>query len=421
MTRTQFDRELEERLVRYCKIDTQADEKSSTAPSTAIQFDLLNLLVQELKEIGAQEVTLTGYGAVLATIPATMETSAPVIGFLAHVDTAPAFHASGVKPIVHHAYDGGEIVLPDDPAQVLSPKQSPYLLTKVGEDIVTASGTTLLGADDKAGVAIIMAMAKHLLAHPELPHGKLRIAFTPDEEIGRGVHKSLPADLGATFAYTLDGADLGEIVYETFSANKATVRIQGVSTHPGDAEGKLVNALHLAAKIIDTLPHVTLTPETTSGREGFIHIYQMSGTAAEAEMNFILRDFEMEHLEAQGRLIQQVCEAIQATEPRARITCTITAQYRNMRYWLEDDMRPVELAREACRQVGVEPFSIPIRGGTDGSRLTEMGVPTPNIFTGMKNIHGPLEYNSVQDMGRATEVCIKLAQLWGAAGLNGPE
>ncbi|HAJ35212.1 MAG TPA: peptidase T [Chloroflexi bacterium] len=413
MTRTQFDQELEERLIRYCKIDTQADEKSTTSPSTAIQFDLLNLLVEELKEIGAQEVTLTDYGAVLATIPATIESRAPVIGFLAHVDTAPAFHASGVKPIVHRAYDGGDIVLPDDPTQVLSPKQSPYLAHKIGDDIVTASGTTLLGADDKAGVAIIMAMARHLLAHPELPHGKLRIAFTPDEEIGRGVHKNLPADLGATFAYTLDGADLGEIVYETFSADKATVRIQGVSTHPGDAKDKLVNALHLAAKIIDTLPHVTLTPETTSGRQGFIHIYQMSGTAAEAELNFILRDFEMEHLEAQGRLIQQVCDTIQATEPRARITCTITAQYRNMRYWLEKDMRPVELAREACRQAGVEPFSIPIRGGTDGSRLTEMGVPTPNIFTGMKNIHGPLEYISVQDMGRATTVCIKLAQLWG--------
>ncbi|MFN3983124.1 MAG: peptidase T [Caldilinea sp.] len=413
MTRTQFDQELEERLIRYCKIDTQADEKSTTSPSTAIQFDLLNLLAEELKEIGAQEVRLTDYGAVLATIPATIETNAPVIGFLAHVDTAPAFHASGVKPIVHRNYDGGEVVLPDDPTQVLSSKQSPYLAQKIGEDIVTASGTTLLGADDKAGVAIIMAMARHLLAHPEIPHGVLRIGFTPDEEIGRGVHKKLPADLGARFAYTLDGADLGEIVYETFSADKATVRIQGVSTHPGDAKGKLVNALHLAAKIIDTLPHVTLTPETTSDREGFIHIYQMSGTAAEAELNFILRDFEMEHLEAQGRLIQQVCEAIQATEPRARITCTITAQYRNMRYWLEKDMRPVELAREACRQAGVEPFSPPIRGGTDGSRLTEMGVPTPNIFTGMKNIHGPLEYISVQDMGRATEVCIKLAQLWG--------
>jgi len=413
MTRTQFDQELEERLIRYCKIDTQADEKSTTAPSTAIQFDLLNLLVEELKEIGAQDVRLTDYGAVLATIPATIETSAPVIGFLAHVDTAPAFHASGVKPIVHRNYDGGEIVLPDDPTQVLSPKQSPYLANKIGDDIVTASGTTLLGADDKAGVAIIMTMARHLLAHPELPHGPLRIAFTPDEEIGRGVHKNLPADLGAKFAYTLDGADLGEIVYETFSADKATVRIQGVSTHPGDAKDKLVNALHLAAKIIDTLPHVTLTPETTSGRQGFIHIYQMSGTAAEAELNFILRDFEMENLEAQGRLIQQVCDTIQATEPRARITCTITAQYRNMRYWLENDMRPVELARAACRQAGVEPFSIPIRGGTDGSRLTEMGVPTPNIFTGMKNIHGPLEYNSVQDMGRAAEVCIQLAQLWG--------
>jgi tripeptide aminopeptidase len=416
MTHTQFDQELEERLIRYCRIDTQADEKSTTSPSTAIQFDLLKLLVEELKEIGAQDVMLTDYGAVLATIPATVATNAPVIGFLAHVDTAPAFHASGVKPIVHRAYDGGEIVLPDDPTQVLSPQQSPYLANKIGDDIVTASGTTLLGADDKAGVAIVMAMARHLLAHPEIAHGKLRIGFTPDEEIGRGVHKNLPADLGATFAYTLDGADLGEIVYETFSADKATVRIQGVSTHPGDAKDKLVNALHLAAKLIDTLPHVTLTPETTSGRQGFIHIYQMSGTAAEAELNFILRDFELEHLEAQGRLIQQVCATIQATEPRARITCTVTAQYRNMRYWLENDMRPVDLAREACRQAGVEPFSIPIRGGTDGSRLTEMGVPTPNIFTGMKNIHGPLEYNSVQDMGRATEVCIKLAQLWAAAG-----
>ncbi|MFO7632874.1 MAG: tripeptide aminopeptidase PepT, partial [Caldilinea sp.] len=213
MTRTQFDQELEERLVRYCKIDTQADEKSTTSPSTAIQFDLLNLLVDDLQEIGAQGVTLTDYGAVLATIPATIETSAPVIGFLAHVDTAPAFHASGVKPIVHRNYDGGEIVLPDDPTQVLSPKQSPYLAQKIGEDIVTASGATLLGADDKAGVAIIMAMARHLLAHPEIPHGVLRIAFTPDEEIGRGVHKNLPADLGAKFAYTLDGADLGEIVY----------------------------------------------------------------------------------------------------------------------------------------------------------------------------------------------------------------
>jgi len=409
---TQFDRELEERLVRYAAIDTQADEKSSTTPSTAEQYDLLNLLVDELKQIGAQDVTLTEYGAVLATLPATIETNAPVIGFLAHVDTAPAFHATGVKPLVHRNYDGGDIVLPDNAEAVLSPKNLPYLGTKIGEDIITASGTTLLGADDKAGVAIVMAMARHLLAHPEIPHGPLRIGFTPDEEIGRGVHKKLPADLGAKFAYTLDGAQLGEVVYETFSADKATVTIQGVSTHPGDAKDVLVNALHLAAKIIDTLPHVTLTPETTSGRQGFIHIYHMSGTAAEAELEFILRDFELDALEAQGDLMRKVCDTVQATEPRAHITCTVTPQYRNMRYWLEKDMRPAELAMQACREVGVEPFSQPIRGGTDGSRLTEMGVPTPNLFTGMQNIHGPLEWVSVQDMGRATEMCIKLAQLW---------
>lgn len=412
MARTQFDQELEERLIRYCRIDTQSDETSNTSPSTARQLDLLNLLVEELKEIGAQEVRLTDYGAVLATIPATVTRQVPVIGFLAHVDTAPALNAAGVKPIVHRHYDGGEIVLPDDPTQVLSPRQSPYLASKIGEDIVTASGTTLLGADDKAGVAILMTMARYLLAHPEIPHGKLRIAFTPDEEIGRGVHPNLPADLGAKVAYTLDGGDVGEIVYETFSADKATVRIQGVSIHPGQAKGKLVNALHLAAKIIDTLPHETRTPETTEGREGFIHVYAMSGTAAEAELQFILRDFELDRLQAHGQLLQQVCETIQAVEPRARITCTITPQYRNMRYWLENDMRPVELAREACRRAGIEPFSIPIRGGTDGSRLTEMGVPTPNIFTGMQNIHSPLEYISVQDMARATEVCIQLVQLW---------
>ena len=416
MPNTQFDQELEERLIRYCKIDTQADEKSSTSPSTAIQFDLLNLLVEELKEIGAQDVRLTDYGAVLATIPATIETNAPVIGFLAHVDTAPAFHASGVKPIVHRNYDGGDIVLPDDLTQVLSPKQSSYLASKVGDDIITASGATLLGADDKAGVAILMAMARHLLAHPDLPHGKLRIAFTPDEEIGRGVHKKLPADLGATFAYTLDGGEVGEVVYETFSADKATVRVQGVSTHPGDAKDQMVNALHLAAKIIDTLPHVTRTPETTAGRQGFIHIYQMSGTAAEAELNLILRDFERDGLQSHGDLVQQVCDTIQATEPRAHVTCTITPQYRNMRYWLENDMRPVELAIQACRDVGIEPFSTPTRGGTDGSRLTEMGVPTPNLFTGMQNIHGPLEWISVQDMGLATAMCVRLTQLWSATG-----
>lgn len=407
-----FSHELEERLVRYCEIDTQADEKSTTAPSTAKQFDLLNLLVEELREIGAQDVVLTTYGAVLATIPATVDHHVPTVGLLAHVDTAPAFKATGVKPIVHRNYDGGEIVLPDDPDQVLSPRVSAYLGTKIGDDIITASGTTLLGADDKAGVAIIMATARHLLANPSIPRGRIRICFTPDEEIGRGVHADLPGDLKADFAYTLDGAALGEVVYETFSADKATVRIQGVSAHPGQAKGVLVNALHLAAKIVDTLPHATLTPETTSGRQGFIHLYHMTGTAAAAELHFILRDFEMPELEAQADLLQKVCAAVQASEPRAHITCEVTPQYRNMRYWLENDMRPVELALRACREIGVEPFSPPTRGGTDGSRLTEKGVPTPNLFTGMQNIHGPLEWVSVQDMVKATEMCIKLVELW---------
>lgn len=407
-----FNQELEDRLLRYVRIDTTSDEASPTTPSTKKQYDLLKLLVDELQQIGAQDVTLTDYGALLATIPATVERDVPTVAFLAHVDTTQAFSGSGVKPLVHRNYDGGEIALPDDPEMVLSPEQFPYLGTKVGDDVVTASGTTLLGADDKAGIAIIMAMARQLLENPDLPHGPIRICFTPDEEIGRGVHASLPADLQAAVAYTLDGAGLGEIVYETFSADKATVKIQGVSAHPGQAKDVLVNALHLAAKIIMTLPHATLTPETTDDRQGFIFIYQMSGNAAHAELHFILRDFERDGLAAQGELMQQVCAAVQATEPRAHITCEITAQYRNMRYWLEDDMRPVELARQACEQLGIEHFSTPTRGGTDGSRLTEMGVPTPNLFTGMQNIHGPLEYVSVQDMARATEMCIELARLW---------
>ncbi len=408
-----FDSELEERFVRYARIDTQSDEASSTSPSTEKQYDLLNLLVTELKSIAAQDVTLTDYGAVIATIPATVKDDVPTIALLAHVDTAPAFNGTGVQPIVHRNYAGGDIVLPGDSDNVLSPKQFPYLAGKRGEDIITASGGTLLGADDKAGVAIVMTAARHLLQNPNLLHGPIRIGFTPDEEIGRGVHAKLPEDLRVDAAYTLDGAELGEVVYETFSADKATVQVQGVSIHPGQAKDKLVNALHLAAKVIDTLPHITLTPETTAGRQGFIHIYQMSGTAASAELEFILRDFELDSMRAQGELLQQVCAAVQATEPRARITCTIAPQYRNMRYWLENDMRPVELAREACRQVGLEPFSAPIRGGTDGSRLTEKGVPTPNLFTGMQNIHGPLEWISLQDMARATETCIKLAELWG--------
>jgi tripeptide aminopeptidase len=411
-----FLKELEERLLRYVRIDTTADPESTTSPSSRIQLDLCELLAGELREIGAASVELTGYGTVLATIPATVDSAAPTIGLLAHVDTAPQFCGKDVRPIVHRNYDGGDIVLPDDPTMILSPKALPYLGRKAGDDIVTASGTTLLGADDKAGVAIIMAAARHLLENPDIPHGPIRIGFTCDEEIGRGVHADLPRDLAADLAYTLDGAARGEIVYETFSADAAKIRIKGVSIHPGWAKDKLVNATHLAAKIVGMLPQATLTPETTSGCQGFLHVTGMHGSAAEMTIDVILRDFEREPLAAQGELLRKVCDAVQAGEPRAEITCEITTQYRNMRYWLEDDMRPVELAREACRKAGVEPFSEPIRGGTDGSRLTEAGVPTPNIFTGMQEIHGPLEWVSLHDMAAATAVTIELVQLWAVKG-----
>ena len=409
-----FCPELEERFVRYVQVDTQSDEASPTTPSTACQYDLLNLLAAELQTLGAHDVTLTSYGAVLATIPGNAPSAdPPTIAFLAHVDTSPAFAASGVKPIVHRNYAGGPIALPDDPAQVISPEASPALQGKRGEDIVTASGTTLLGADDKAGVAIVMTLAAELLRNPAAgAHGPIRVCFTPDEEIGRGVHPQLPADLAADVAYTLDGGAVGAVVYETFSADKALVTVKGVSTHPGAAKGKLVNALYLAAKILDALPHTVRTPETTDGRQGFIHCYALHGTAAQVELHIHLRDFELDGLRAHGQLLRQVCQVVAAGEPRATIECTIAPQYRNMRYWLEDDLRPVELARAACRQIGIEPFDEPIRGGTDGSRLTELGVPTPNLFTGMQEVHGPLEWVSLQDMAKATGLCLQMAQLW---------
>lgn len=403
-----FCSELETRLTRYAAIDSQSDASVPTGPSTAVQWNMLRLLEAELTEIGAQDVTVTDYGTVLATLPGTAP--GPTIGFLAHVDTAPQFNATGVKPRVIRGYNGGDITFPDAPNLTLSPRDSPYLAEKVGHDIVTASGTTLLGADDKAGVSIIMTAARHLLANPNIPHGPIRIAFTPDEEIGRGVNPRLPADLGVDFAYTFDGGAVGEIEFESFSADGATITITGVSIHPGWAKDKLVNALHLAAKIVSTLPQATMTPETTEGKEGFIHITEMSGSAAEVTLHLILRDFEREGLAAKGEMLQQICAANAATEPRATITCEITPQYRNMRYWLEQDMTPVDLAHAACRDLGIEPVSEPIRGGTDGSRLTEMGVPTPNLFTGMQNIHGPTEWISVQDMEVATRLCLSLVE-----------
>lgn len=405
---TDFHAELETRLTRYAAIDSQSDASSPTSPSTAAQYTILRLLAAELQDIGASDVQLTDYGTVLATIPATAP--GPTVGFLAHVDTAPQFNATGVKPRTLRGYNGGDITFPDNPNLILSPTAHPYLATKQGHDIITASGLTLLGADDKAGVAILMTAARHLLSNPQIPHPQLRIAFTQDEEIGRGVHARLPADLAADFAYTFDGGAVGEIEYESFSADAAVVHIKGVSIHPGYAKGKMVNAIHLAARIIAALPQHTMLPELTDARDGFIHATDMTGGSSEMTLHFILRDFELDGLAQKAAILQAVCDAIAATEPRAKITCTFTRQYRNMRYWLETDMTPVTLAQNAARSIGIAPVSVPIRGGTDGSRLTEMGIPCPNLFTGMQNIHGPLEWISVQDMAQATDLCLALVQ-----------
>ncbi len=411
---TDLIQDLEDRFLRYVRIDTQSDEFSNTVPSTTKQFDLLNLLVDELQAMGAADVKITDYAVVYATIPATAGCEqAPVVAFWAHVDTSPAFSGAGVRPIVHRRYDGRPLTLPGSPDLVLDPAQFPYLKEKIGEDIVTSDGTTLLGADDKAGVAILMSLGRYLLEHPDIPHDRIRLCFTPDEEIGQGVSHVRLEDVEANIAYTLDGGGRGEICFETFSADKAVVRIEGVAAHPGYAKDILVNALHLVGKFIERLPQDHRSPETTSERDGFIHVTEVRGTATAAEIYLILRDYEREGLRSHGEFVRQIADEVQALEPRARVTCTITKQYRNMRYWLETDMRPVELARQAVRDLGMEPFDAAARGGTDGSRLTEMGLPTPNLFTGMQNYHGPTEWISLQDMARSVEVCVRLAELWG--------
>ncbi len=414
--------DLEARFLRYVQIDTEADETSASVPSTQKQLVLLEMLEAELRAMGAADVRLTDYATVLATVPATDPSpDIPSIAFLSHVDTAPAFSGRDVKPRVHRQWDGTPIAFPDDAALVLDTAQSPDLAQKIGHDLITGSGASLLGADDKAGVAIVMSLARHLLHHPEIRHGRIRLCFTPDEEIGRGVTHLTPEDLDARWAYTLDGGNVGELSSETFAADKAVVHFQGVSIHPGTAFHAMVNAATLATQFMGLLPAHTRTPETTRDREGFIHLYQMQGTAAAAELHFILRDFATGKLQEHGRILTQLAETMQLAEPRARISCEIVPQYRNMRHWLEQDMTPVTMARQAMRDIGVAPVDEPIRGGTDGSMLTAKGVPTPNLFTGMHEVHGPLEWVTVQDMALATQVCLQLAQNYAAgAGTSGP-
>lgn len=405
--------DLLDRFLRYVQIDTRSDPASPACPSTPTQWNLLRLLERELRELGAADVELTAHGYVLATIPATVQTDAPVIAYCAHVDTAPNLPGAA-KPIVHRAYDGRPVVLPDDPTQTLTVETIPFLRESIGQDVITASGTTLLGADDKAGVAIVMAAARHLLRNPGIPHGKIRLCFNPDEEIARGVDKLELAQLGAQFAYTLDGAERGEICHETFSADAAKLEIAGVAAHPGWAKDVMVNALRLAGRYLAALP-MAQSPERTSDREGFIHPVSCTGSAEQATVGFIIRDFEVEGLAEKRALMEKLAAELRAAEPNARVTLTFTEQYRNMRYWLEQDMRPVEFAREAARRAGITPFAQPIRGGTDGSRLTQRGLPTPNIFTGMHEVHSQREWVTLQDMEKSAETLLHLAQLWAEA------
>ena len=408
---TDLVQDLEERFLRYVQVDTESDDSSSSVPSTQKQMVLLEMLATELQEIGAADVCITNYATLLASVPASdPNPDIPAVAFLAHVDTAPAFSGKDVKPRVHRQWDGSPVSFPDDSTLSLDTVKSPHLAQKIGQDLITASGATLLGADDKAGVAIVMSMAKQMLSNPEIPHGRIRLCFTPDEEIGRGVEHLTIEDLDAQWAYTLDGGDVAELSSETFAADKAVVRFQGVSIHPGTAFHAMVNAATLATQYVGSLPAHARTPETTREREGFIHLYQMQGTAAEAELHFILRDFSEENLESHGRFLTLLAETMQLAEPRARISCDITPQYRNMGKWLEKDMTPVTLAQQAMRDVGLVPIDEPIRGGTDGSMLTAKGVSTPNLFTGMHEVHGPLEWVTIQDMEMATKVCLQLAR-----------
>ncbi len=402
------------RFLRYVQVDTQSDENSATFPSTPGQLVLLEMLRKELVELGAADVEMNQHGYVMASVPATTrKAGVPTIAFLAHVDTAPDCSGKNVKPIVHRNYDGRALRFPDNRRLVLDPASSPELLTARGKDIVTASGTTLLGSDDKSGVAVVMTLVERLLKNPKLKHGLVRVCFTPDEEIGRGVDKLDLRALGADAAYTLDGGAPGEISWETFSADAAEVTIDGVTTHPMEARAKgMVNAAYLAGKLLAALPRERCAPETTGGREGFIHPTSLEGRVERAVVKFILRDFELAGLAEKREILQGICRGLQAAEPRARVACKIRKQYRNMAYWLRQDMRPVEMARQAFAAAGLKPSDHVIRGGTDGSRLTEKGLPTPNLFCGEHNAHGPLEWVAVQDMELAVTACAKLAELW---------
>ena len=404
---------IEERFLRYVQIDTTADPEATCFPSTEKQKDLSRLLVTELKAMGIVDAEMDQWGYVYATIPSNSENkSIPTICFCSHVDTAPDCSGTGVKPLVHRNYQGQDIILPDDNSQIITTAKHPYLNSKIGDDIITASGLTLLGADDKAGVAIIMDFAQYMMQNSSIVHGDIKILFTPDEEIGRGVEHIDMNRLNADFAYTLDGGPLGDIEDETFSADAMDITFEGLSAHPGYAKGKMINAIKLAAEFVSKLPHTNLSPETTSGREGFVHPTSVSGGLESALVQFIIRDHDTSKLKIYEDLLVELAQSIVDQYKGSKFTFAVKEQYRNMKEELVKVPFVADYAVEAMMKANVTPKRAIIRGGTDGSRLSFMGLPCPNIFTGEMAIHSRHEYVSVQDMLAAKNTLIELVQIW---------
>ncbi|MFG0297744.1 MAG: peptidase T [Maioricimonas sp. JB045] len=401
------------RFLRYVKIDTQSDDESPTAPSTAKQLDLSRLLAEECRQLGLEDVSCDNHGIVMATVPATVSHPAPTIVWNAHVDTSPEFSGAGVSPVVHEDYDGSDIVLPGDPSRVIRVDENPELRDLVGGTVITTDGTTLLGADDKSGIAVIMTAAARLMQQPDIPHGPIRICFTVDEEIGRGIDHLDFEKLGGVCGYTLDSGGVGTIDCETFSADLATVTVRGVNTHPSEGKGVMVNAVRILARFLDRLPTDSCSPETTDGRDGFMHPYQIEGGVAQARARIILRDFETPKLAEYADRLRGIAGELSAEFPRAEIDVAIRKQYRNMGDGLKREPRAVEKAIEATRAAGLEPKLDIIRGGTDGALMTEAGLPTPNLSSGQHNPHSPLEWTSLEEMSQAVEVLVQLAVAWG--------
>ena len=402
-----------DRFLRYVRYDTQSAEQATSYPSTETQLVLLRDLAAELKALGLADAAVDEFGYVMATIPATtVKRDVPTIGFIAHVDTSPEMPGAKVTPIVHRGYDGRDLALPDDPSAVLRLADNPELAEHIGHDIVTASGATLLGADDKAGVAEIVTAAAYLVEHPEIPHGPVRIAFTPDEEVGRGTEHFDVARFGASCAYTMDGGSRGEIESESFSADAMTVTFHGFNTHPGYARGRMVNAIKVAAAFIDRLPRDTLSPETTAGHEGFVHPYVIQARVERTSVRLLVRDFVTAGLKEKEAMLERLAREAAEAYPGSRVDVLVEESYRNMKEILDRHPAIAEHAREAIRRAGLEPRTHPIRGGTDGSRLSFMGLPTPNLFAGEHNFHSRLEWVCVQDMEKAVEVIVHLCRIW---------